>query len=533
MIQRLKINKKNVLIQIKQCYNNKKAELGEIFMKLLRVRSKGFKNCADDFCIDMLAKSKKTSEDKEYELNEIDEGLYTYTTVGIVGKNASGKTSALELLDWCYDILSTFRLSGKKYNYAGVNLEIIFYEEGYIYKYLTELDNAMTLEDNAIFKTQKIYQKKYYKTKLKEIYSEDSWQLADLPEDVPEDVSSVFWVLKKNAIREVFYGDYFHSSGSYNTTLKLMKIAKMDESIIEKVDSAIITMFANDSRGNSTSIVKPVENYIEYEPLIYNPLEVSRTDSVNSEVNIKFQGVIDIVNFGAVENSITSAKYYYKNTSSNDDFIEGTTPLTAHLSQIENNKYKFEIDQNIAGDLGANGFDINNSYLIKIVVADRIISVEDTETLGSGSPAIAIYGNNVSLGAPYNEMLGGRVQINGSIFGGYNFEEQIIGVWTNGKTLYRKVITLSDGWTTGGVAYLSSGITNAKIVRMYGFYKRADGTGGNVPNHYYNISTNGWNIDLYDFYYNSGNFRLFVGANFTGNNALEEITIIFEYTKNE
>lgn len=206
-----------------------------IFMKLLRVKSSGFKNCADDFCIDMLAKSKKTSEDKEYELNEIDEGLYTYSTVGIVGKNASGKTSALELLDWCYDILSTFRLSGKEYNYAGVNLEIIFYEEGYIYKYQTELDNAMTLEDNAIFKTQKIYQKKYYKTKLKEIYSEDSWQLADLPEDVPEDVSSIFWVLKKNEIREVFYGDYFHRSDSYNATLKLMKITKMDERIIEKV----------------------------------------------------------------------------------------------------------------------------------------------------------------------------------------------------------------------------------------------------------------------------------------------------------
>ena len=43
-------------------------------MKLLRVKANGFKNCADNFCIDMVAKSKKTSEDIEYELNEIDEG---------------------------------------------------------------------------------------------------------------------------------------------------------------------------------------------------------------------------------------------------------------------------------------------------------------------------------------------------------------------------------------------------------------------------------------------------------------------------
>ena len=36
-------------------------------MKILRVETKGFKNCADDFAIDFIAKSKKTSEDKEYE----------------------------------------------------------------------------------------------------------------------------------------------------------------------------------------------------------------------------------------------------------------------------------------------------------------------------------------------------------------------------------------------------------------------------------------------------------------------------------
>jgi len=40
-------------------------------MKLLRVRVSNYKNCCDDFTIDLVAKSKKTSEDKEYELQEI------------------------------------------------------------------------------------------------------------------------------------------------------------------------------------------------------------------------------------------------------------------------------------------------------------------------------------------------------------------------------------------------------------------------------------------------------------------------------
>ena len=40
-------------------------------MKLLRVRVSNYKNCCDDFTIDLVAKSKKTSEDKEYELQGI------------------------------------------------------------------------------------------------------------------------------------------------------------------------------------------------------------------------------------------------------------------------------------------------------------------------------------------------------------------------------------------------------------------------------------------------------------------------------
>ena len=40
-------------------------------MKLLRVKANHFKNCADGFTIDLVAKSRKTAEDKEYELQEM------------------------------------------------------------------------------------------------------------------------------------------------------------------------------------------------------------------------------------------------------------------------------------------------------------------------------------------------------------------------------------------------------------------------------------------------------------------------------
>ena len=62
-------------------------------MKILKVIANGFKNCADDFEISFIPLARKTSEDKEYELQEIADGLFVYSTIGVIGKNASGKTS--------------------------------------------------------------------------------------------------------------------------------------------------------------------------------------------------------------------------------------------------------------------------------------------------------------------------------------------------------------------------------------------------------------------------------------------------------
>ena len=131
-------------------------------MKLLRVKAKHFKNCADDFAIDLVARSRKTTEDKEYELQEIADELFVFNTMSFIGKNASGKTSAIELLDTCYSILGEFRLEDKHYAYENVELEIIFFHEGYIYKYEVLLGADTSLGNKAIFKNEHIYRKKYY-----------------------------------------------------------------------------------------------------------------------------------------------------------------------------------------------------------------------------------------------------------------------------------------------------------------------------------------------------------------------------------
>ena len=204
-------------------------------MKLLRVRASNYKNCCDDFTIDLVAKSKKTSEDKEYELHEIAEDLYVFNTVSFVGKNASGKTSAIELMECSYSILSEFRLEDKHYNYDNVKLEIIFYHEDFIYKYNTVLKADPNLGSKANFTEQHIYKKKYYKSKVKDIYSDDGFEeIGDLGE-LPEDTSIVFFVLKKKATRAVYFNCDGEGVETYRLMFRAMKTYKISKEVLTKV----------------------------------------------------------------------------------------------------------------------------------------------------------------------------------------------------------------------------------------------------------------------------------------------------------
>ena len=68
----------------------------------------------------------------------------------------------------------------------------------------------------------------------------------------------------------------------------------------------------------------------------------------------------------------------------------------------------------IAGDLGANGFDQQYSYNIRLIVTDEITSITyDGIILGTGKPNLAIHRDGVAINQPYDENLGGSLQVNG------------------------------------------------------------------------------------------------------------------------
>lgn len=208
-------------------------------MKLLRVKASNFKHCADDFTIDLIAKSKKTSEDKEYELQEVADGLYAFNTVAFVGKNASGKTTAVDLLDCCYSILSDFSLEHKPYSYDGISLEMIFYHDSFVYRYCTKLGSSATFSSRATFIGQTLERKKYYKTKAKEIYDQRGFEPVPDIGELPEDTSITFFVLKKKETRAV----YFDCNGEGTDTYQLMFKALKNYDIPVSTLSHILRIF--------------------------------------------------------------------------------------------------------------------------------------------------------------------------------------------------------------------------------------------------------------------------------------------------
>lgn len=216
-------------------------------MKLLGIKATGFKNLQNNCIIDFTSKSKKTAEDKEYELQEIDDGLYVYNTVAFIGKNASGKTSLLDLLDCAYSILGDFSLEDKNYSYNGIHLELFFYNEGNIYKYITDISGSQTLNNKATFVNQQLFEKPYYKSYIKSIFSNDGFRLVNNFGILPDDTSILFFVLKKKETKAV----YFNSDGEGINTYRLMFNALKRYNLTTGVLSKILHLFDENIVGLS------------------------------------------------------------------------------------------------------------------------------------------------------------------------------------------------------------------------------------------------------------------------------------------
>lgn len=158
-----------------------------------------------------------------------------------------------------------------------------------------------------------------------------------------------------------------------------------------------ITVYAQDSRNFTTSLTKTLTNFIEYFELIKGTQDINRIEDITEQTNISFKGTFYNGSFGTdgVSNSL-EVSYKYKQTK-DSDWTNGSTEI---IPTINENEYSFE--GLISGDT-TNGFEISNSYDIKVIVKDKLSEVEYTYQLITGNPAIALFGNKVALGGSYDE----------------------------------------------------------------------------------------------------------------------------------
>ena len=176
---------------------------------------------------------------------------------------------------------------------------------------------------------------------------------------------------------------------------------------VNNVSSNIINLYAEDNRG-LTTLVSKTAVLKAYTNIQKGNISIARAGNVGKSVTLTFNGTFWNDSFGDVTNAITSVQYRYKTTSSNQwsSYISITPPTSS------DNNYSFS--GGIAGDLGNEGFTVDNSFNIEVVVSDRLSSTTFTVVLGTGTPLIAKHNNGVAIKGPYDTTDDSVLQVNGT-----------------------------------------------------------------------------------------------------------------------
>lgn len=183
------------------------------------------------------------------------------------------------------------------------------------------------------------------------------------------------------------------------------------EITISNANNNVFNMYAIDSRGNSTLKTISPSTYKAYNNInIKSAVAQRQNNGIGSSVILAFNGDIWNNSFGSVQNEITSCIYKYKKTNSNT-WITGETNI---MPDVNGQSYSKSVL--IKGDKGAEGFEVNSSYNIQIIIKDKLSTYTYELLLGTGTPGIAITPQGVAFFNMYDESLGGAVQITGDLY---------------------------------------------------------------------------------------------------------------------
>ena len=264
------------------------------------------------------------------------------------------------------------------------------------------------------------------------------------------------------------------------------------------VDSGTLTVYATDSRTNSTAITKNA-TYKQYSDLTIKSVTAARDNNgVGKGVTLSFNGSYWAQSFGKVTNTIKSVIYQYRNSNSST-WHTGTTTLTYTQS---NGNYSGSLK--IKGE-DAEGFNISNSYVIRLTVKDELSTKTYDVTLSSGTPAIAIYKSNVAIGQKYDTNKGGGLQVYGGLEVSHTTTPFIDFHYGNSSSDYTSRIIETGSGTLQVVHNLmiGGGLTTHNVF--------VDGFMGQLAGSITGTTTNNFNTALRE-----GEWQINGGGNITG-----------------
>lgn len=247
-------------------------------MKLLKIVANNFKLCEKEFTISFIPIGNKTMEDKEFELQENAEDLYVFNTLGIIGKNASGKTTAVELLSVVYDIFSNYRINTSKNIFKfienPVSLDITFYHNNTIYRYTTNLVKNINSVDNTsiFFENEKLYQRPYKKAHAKNLFEYEKYEEISFNIKLPKDTSIVYALLNDITLKGIYcpsddylYRDYANSFNIYklldNKLNVITSLLKMFDEHLENIEMINANKYKIVYANGTTKEVSDIELY--------------------------------------------------------------------------------------------------------------------------------------------------------------------------------------------------------------------------------------------------------------------------------
>ena len=151
-------------------------------MKLLKFKTtSGFRMLKKDFEISFLTKTRVDKDMDNDDLIELELGLYYPKETVFIGKNSSGKTTVLTLIQLILNFIKTGRISTKVLrDQVYFDIEFIFYDKGVIYLYKGSfMNNPLSNREYLIIKDESLQ-----KTTFKPNYKKDLSNISFLKENI-------------------------------------------------------------------------------------------------------------------------------------------------------------------------------------------------------------------------------------------------------------------------------------------------------------------------------------------------------------